>query len=208
MPPHFFRPLLFLAAALAAPVCSAQEQVNSVVFASPDKHVVLPRGLMVTLKTIAPTKPAGAGTTSLPAGLFLETTLEQKLDGKHCKLGDPIRLVLAYPIQFDRNGQAMRIPERASVTGHVVLLAARGHEDKSQLAFVTDLISWPGGTAELVGVAVAAKEDTAETARKSGAPDLVRPAQNAAGNAHEGRGRAHDSSGGQNAPGNAHDMGH
>jgi hypothetical protein len=200
--------MLLLVAALAASGCAAQEQVNSVVFASPDKHVVLPRGLMVTLKTVAPTKAAGTSSPSPPAGLFLETTLDQKLDGKHCKLGDPVRLVLSYPIQFESNGQPVRIPERASVTGHVVLVTARGgQEEKSRLAFVTDRISWPGGTAELVGIAVAAKEDTAETAKQNAAPDLVRPAQDAAGNAHEGRGRGHDSSGGQNAPGNAHDMG-
>ena len=154
-----FRPALGLILILmAVPGSSlAQHQESSVVFTSPDKQVTLHKGTNVTFKTVRLSDLPQERLA--PPGIFLETTLRRDLDGKACKPGDPVELTLVYPIQFDSAGQTIRIPAHATVSGHVVLVRRRDSSSpKSQLAFVSDFISWQAEKVALPAVVVAARE--------------------------------------------------
>ena len=201
---------LLLVLAVGPGVSWGQTQTSAVVFASPDTHVVLPQGLLVTLETVQTSRPPESDVATVPPGIFLETTLDHKLGGKTCKIGDPVHLTLVYPIKFDLDGTPLRVPEQAAVTGHVVLLTSRSKKgDKSRLAFVTDSISWEGVKVPLTAVVIAASAPPSQNAQTQDAKDFMRPVQESAGNAREpARSRAHDASGGVPAPSGNKDPAH
>ena len=132
-----------LALLLAGACCHAQDNTHAVVFTSNGKHVTIPEGMMLSLRTVpAETKD---GAVAVPPDRFLETTLDKKIDGKRSRPGDPVRLTLTYALSFELDGSPVRIPERASILGHIVLVSPRdAQHSPARLALVTDSVQWPG----------------------------------------------------------------
>ncbi len=142
---------------LLAPYSAAQGNSRTLLFTSSKKHVLVPQGTTVTLKSIAAKVRGPADMTVVPPDHYLEAMVEQKIDGSRSKVGDIVHFSLAYPVVFEVNGTMVRIPAHASITGHVLVVAAGdGHHRSAVLAVVTDWIQWGSNFAALPGVVASA----------------------------------------------------
>ncbi len=155
------------AASIAVFLWVAAAQCHSQAFAltSSDKHVVLRKGTLLTLRTIA--DPAHAdGQTVVPPDHVLETVLNHKISGKNTRYGDAVRLSLVYPVVFEAEGKQVRIPENAAITGHVVYAAPRDDEHSvSKLVIVADTIHYGDREARLPAVVTSAQVHVRKTVR-------------------------------------------
>ncbi len=138
---------------------AAQANSPTLLFTSNKKHVIVPQGTMVMLKTITAKTQGPENMVVVPPDQYLEATVDEKIDGRTSSVGEHVYFTLTYPITVEMDGEILRIPAGASITGHVLVVAKRdGSDESSKLAIVADWVQWGSKFAFLPAVVVSVRQ--------------------------------------------------
>lgn len=135
-------PRLTLLVLLLFGICGAQSLQRSIVFTSTEPYVILAKGALITLHLTSLSVPPADGNRAASPGQLVQATLEQELNGKKAKVGDPVSLKVVYPFRFDSEGKSTQVPGGTAIVGHVLLAAKRDRKTgKSQLGIALDTLT-------------------------------------------------------------------